>query len=191
MVEDCITRSKSCGLGEIDAPCHFKLRCIVVGDAAVGKSCLLLRFARDEFRRQHDMTIGVDFASRTVDVDGTQVKFQIWDTAGQEAFRCIVRSFFRGAAAVLLVYDVTRRATLEHVRSWLDDVRGISTETPTVVLVGNKCDAEEAREVGSEEGHAFANEHGLLFVETSAKEKHNVAEAFLLAARDRISRGKN
>jgi len=87
----------------------------------VGKSCLLLQFTDKRFQAQHDLTIGVEFGARTITVDNNQVKLQIWDTAGQEKFRSITRSYYRGAAGALLVYDITRRETFEHLASWLED----------------------------------------------------------------------
>lgn len=155
-------------------------RYIVVGDAGVGKTCLLLRFTRGEFLAQHDMTLGVDFGTRCLRLeDGSMGKIVVWDTAGQECFRSIVRAYYRGAAAVLLVYDVTQRRTFSHALSWLREVRDFATRPPVVVLVGNKSDTEARREVTCDEAASFAAVHGLLFIETSALSGHNVSEAFL------------
>ena len=150
--------------------------------AGVGKSCLLLQFTDKRFQHVHDLTIGVEFGSRMVSIDDKQIKLQIWDTAGQESFRSITRSYYRGAAGALLVYDVTRRDTFEHLASWLEDAKQHANPNMTIMLVGNKADLEHRRAVAKEEGAAFAEEHGLLFLETSAKTSANVEEAFIAAA---------
>jgi Ras-related protein Rab-2A len=111
-----------------------------------------------------------------ITIDNKQIKLQIWDTAGQESFRSITRSYYRGAAGALLVYDITRRETFNHLTSWLDDARQHSNSNMTIMLIGNKSDLEHRRAVSFEEGQQFANEHGLIFLETSAKTAANVEE---------------
>jgi len=145
----------------------------------VGKSCLLLQFTDKRFQPVHDLTIGVEFGARTVTVDGRDVKLQIWDTAGQESFRSITRSYYRGAAGALLVYDVTRRDTFEHVGRWLEEARQNAQSNMVVMLIGNKNDLEHRRAVTTEEGKAFAEENGLIFAETSAKTADGVEGAFV------------
>ena len=112
-------------------------------------------------------------------MEGKQIKLQIWDTAGQESFRSITRSYYRGAAGALLVYDITRRETFDHLASWLEDARLHANPSMTVMLVGNKSDLSHRRAVSVEEGQEFARENGLLFLETSAKTSLNVDEAFV------------
>ena len=127
-----------------------------------------------------------------ITVDGKQIKLQIWDTAGQEAFRSITRSYYRGAAGALLVYDITRRDTFNHLTTWLEDARQHSNSNMVIMLIGNKSDLEARREVKREEGEAFAREHGLVFMETSAKTAANVEEAFINTAKeiyDKIQEG--
>uniref|UniRef100_A0A9J8BLV5 RAB2A, member RAS oncogene family n=1 Tax=Cyprinus carpio carpio TaxID=630221 RepID=A0A9J8BLV5_CYPCA len=142
----------------------------------VGKSCLLLQFTDKRFQPVHDLTIGVEFGARMITIDGKQIKLQIWDTAGQESFRSITRSYYRGAAGALLVYDITRRDTFNHLTTWLEDARQHSNSNMVIMLIGNKSDLESRREVKKEEGEAFAREHGLIFMETSAKTASNVEE---------------
>lgn len=119
-----------------------------------------------------------------INIDGKQIKLQIWDTAGQESFRSITRSYYRGAAGALLVYDITRRDTFNHLTTWLDDARQHSSSNMVIMLIGNKSDLESRREVKREEGEAFAREHGLVFMETSAKTAAGVEEAFINTARE-------
>ena len=106
--------------------------------SGVGKSCLLLQFTDKRFQPVHDLTIGVEFGARMITIDGKQIKLQIWDTAGQEAFRSITRSYYRGAAGALLVYDITRRETFNHLTTWLEDARQHSNSNMVIMLIGNK-----------------------------------------------------
>jgi small GTP-binding protein len=171
----------------------YLFKFIIIGDSGVGKSCLLLQFTDKRFQPIHDLTIGVEFGAKIVQMDGKTIKLQIWDTAGQESFRSITRSYYRGAAGALLVYDITRRETFNHLSSWLEDARQYSSPDMTVVLVGNKCDLEHRRQVTKEEGEAFARSHGLGFLETSAKTAFHVEETFTEAARtiyEKIKQGK-
>lgn len=156
---------------------------IIIGDTGVGKSCLLLQFTDKRFQPVHDLTIGVEFGSRMITVGGKEIKLQIWDTAGQEAFRSITRSYYRGAAGALLVYDITRRETFNHLTSWLEDARQHSNSEMVIILVGNKNDLMSRREVSTAEGEAFAKEHGIIFIETSAKTAANVEDAFISTAK--------
>jgi len=161
---------------------NYLFKYIIVGDAGVGKSCLLLQFTDKRFRAEHDMTIGVEFGHRYVDIEGEHIKLQIWDTAGQEAFRSITRAYYRGATGALLVYDITRRASFDRLAQWLMDARQNAQPNMVIMLIGNKCDLDR-REVSFEEGAWFARQNGLFFMETSAKTGQNVESAFLDTAK--------
>ncbi|KAI0819049.1 ras-domain-containing protein [Irpex lacteus] len=189
---------------------HYVLKFIITGDAAVGKSSLLVRLTDQRFLANPDPTLGVEFGSKliTIPEENKVVKLQCWDTAGTESFRSITRSYYRGAAGCLLVYDVTNRQSFIHARSWLKDVREHADPHLTCILVGNKVDlcsdAEGAdadqsvsasqestsgrprrkREVTTDEAELWAKEEGLLFVEASAKSGANVEFAFEEATRD-------
>ena len=170
----------------------YLFKYIIIGDTGVGKSCLLLQFTDKRFQPVHDLTIGVEFGARMITIADKQIKLQIWDTAGQESFRSITRSYYRGAAGALLVYDITRRETFNHLTSWLEDARQHASSNMVIMLIGNKCDLDAKREVRREEGEAFAREHGLVFMETSAKTAENVEEAFINTAKeiyDKIQEG--
>jgi len=166
----------------------FLFKYIVIGDSGVGKSCLLLQFTEHKFQTVHEVTIGVEFGSRMVQIEDQQIKLQVFDTAGQETFRSIARSYYRGAAGALLVYDVTRRETFEHLSTWLRDAKEYSSPELVVIVVGNKCDLESERQVPTEEGQKFAEENGLVFMETSAMSAKNVEKAFVSVATDVIKK---
>jgi small GTP-binding protein len=158
------------------------LKILVIGESAVGKSCLLLRYTENHFTETFMTTIGVDFKTKFLTIDGKSVKLQIWDTAGQEKFRSITKAYYRGAHGILVVFDISRRDTFNQTKVWIDSIRDSSADsTPIdVILVGNKCDLERA--VSREEGEALAREFQLSYFETSAKEAVNVENAFVSLA---------
>lgn len=167
----------------------FIAKVVMIGDSACGKSSLTIRLTDDRFSSMHDVTIAAEIGSKIVEVgDAKYMKLQIWDTAGQEHFRAVTRSYFRNAAGFLLVYDVTRRNTFLHAQEWLDDIRQQADDDISICLVGNKNDLTEregGREVTYEEAEKWAVENNLLaFVETSAKTGDNVVEAYLKVAND-------
>ena len=144
----------------------------------------MLRLTDDRYLNSHDVTIGVEFGARIVDVDGTKMKLQIWDTAGQESFRSVTRSYYRGATGALLVFDMSRRQTFEHVLTWLHDLRQHADPNIAVMLVGNKLDlASTDRQVTTDEAEAWAKENGVSYIEASAKTGDKVEEAFEGVAR--------
>jgi len=151
---------------------------IIVGNSAVGKSCLLLRFDEDRFQPIHDVTVGVTFSIKMVQIEGQDVKVQIWDTAGQEIFRSITRSYYRDSACAIIVYDITDRNSFEKVEDWIRDVRNLAPPDCILVLFGNKVDLEGNRAIQKSQGQDLADRHGLLFFETSAATGQNVAQAF-------------
>ncbi|XP_040573526.1 ras-related protein Rab-14 isoform X1 [Lepeophtheirus salmonis] len=161
----------------------FIFKYIIIGDMGVGKSCLLHQFTEKKFLSDCPHTIGVEFGTRIIEVSGQKIKLQIWDTAGQERFRAVTRSYYRGAAGAILVYDVTRRHTYNHLSSWLTDARNLTNPNTVIFLIGNKCDLEGQRDVSHEEARQFAEENGLMFVEASAKTGQHVEDAFLETAK--------
>lgn len=175
-------------VGYSDAPggsqqYSYLFKFIIIGDEAVGKTCLLLQFTDKRYRTTHQVTVGVEFGSRTVDISGKLIKLQCWDTAGQDRFRSIIRSYYRGAAGALLVYDITRRDSFEHVSQWLQEARANADPELVITLVGNKCDKIQERQVSYEEGHSFAQRFGLYFLETSAVTGEFVDQAFHVTAK--------
>ncbi|KAI9894861.1 MAG: hypothetical protein M1814_000081 [Vezdaea aestivalis] len=159
----------------------FKL--LLIGDSGVGKSCLLLRFADDTYTESYISTIGVDFKIRTIELDGKTVKLQIWDTAGQERFRTITSSYYRGAHGICVVYDVTDMESFNNVKQWLQEIDRYATEGVNKLLVGNKSDMSDKKVVEYTAAKEFADQLGIPFLETSAKNASNVEQAFLTMAR--------
>jgi len=162
----------------------FKL--VLIGDSGVGKSCLLLRFADDNFTDSYISTIGVDFRFRTITIDKKTVKLQIWDTAGQERFRTITSAYYRGADGIIMVYDVTSQESFDHVEEWLSEVDRYANENTSKLLLGNKADLVDEKQVTEETAQRFADKLGIPFLETSAKTSNNVDAAFLCMAKELI-----
>ncbi|KAJ4914977.1 Ras-related protein RABA2a [Raphanus sativus] len=156
----------------------YLFKVVLIGDSGVGKSNLLSRFTRDEFCLESKSTIGVEFATRTLQVEGRTVKAQIWDTAGQERYRAITSAYYRGALGALLVYDVTKPTTFENVSRWLKELRDHADSNIVIMLIGNKTDLKHLRAVATEDAQSFAEKEGLSFIETSALEALNVEKAF-------------
>jgi len=141
-----------------------------------------------QFKEESAHTIGVEFGSKIVPVGGKTVKLQIWDTAGQERFRSVTRSYYRGAAGALLVYDIASRESFNCLANWLTDARTLASPAIVILMVGNKTDLEEEREVTFLEASRFAQENGLMFLETSAKTGHAVEEAFLKCSKNILAK---
>ncbi|KAM7542860.1 hypothetical protein Aperf_G00000011624 [Anoplocephala perfoliata] len=156
---------------------------IIVGEMGVGKSCLMHQFTEKKFFPDCPHTIGVEFGTRIVEINEQKVKLQIWDTAGQERFRSVTRSYYRGAAGTLLVYDITRRSTFQRIQNWLSDARRLTSANTVMMMIGNKSDLEEQRDVSYDDAKALADENNLMFLECSAKSGENVEEVFLETAR--------
>ncbi|KAL6067976.1 Rab subfamily of small GTPases [Balamuthia mandrillaris] len=154
----------------------FKL--LLIGDSGVGKSSLLLRFTDDEFDEEHPCTIGVDFKVKMLRLRDKLLNLTIWDTAGQEKFRSLTSSYYRGTQGIILVYDVTSRKSFEHLVDWLNEVEMYCNKEDVVkLLVANKTD-KRGREVTREEGTAFAKSRAMVYIECSAKTKLGVQQAF-------------
>ncbi|KAK9454414.1 ras family-domain-containing protein [Dipodascopsis uninucleata] len=156
----------------------YLFKVVLIGDSGVGKSNLLSRFTRDEFNLESKSTIGVEFATRSISVDGKTIKAQIWDTAGQERYRAITSAYYRGAVGALLVYDISKNSTYENVTRWLKELRDHADSNIVIMLVGNKSDLRHLRAVPTEEAKNFAAENNLSFIETSALDASNVELAF-------------
>ena len=152
---------------------------VLVGDSGVGKTNLLTRFSKNEFNLESRATIGVEFATRTIETEnGDVIKAQIWDTAGQDRYRAIASSYYRGATGALLVYDITKQQTFENIDKWLTELRTHGQENMTLMLIGNKTDLAKMREVRTEDAANFAEKEMMALIETSALDSTNVNLAF-------------
>jgi len=160
---------------------QFKL--VLLGESAVGKSSLVLRFVKGQFHEFQESTIGAAFLTQTVVLDDTTVKFEIWDTAGQERYHSLAPMYYRGAQAAIVVYDITNADTFTRAKSWVGELHRQARPDIVIALAGNKSDLGSRRTVEYEEANAYAEEKGLLFLETSAKNANNVNEIFLAIAR--------
>ena len=159
-----------------ESPITFKF--IIVGNSAVGKSCLLLRYDEGRFQPIHDVTVGVSFSIKMLKIDGQNIKVQIWDTAGQEIFKSITRSYYRDSACAIIVYDITDNSSFEKVKDWIHDVRNLAPPECLIGLFGNKKDLCEQRAISYEQGQELADRNGIMFFETSALTGENVETAF-------------
>jgi Ras-related protein Rab-1A len=156
----------------------FIFKVLLLGNSDVGKSSLLLRYVDSVWSDTFVPTIGVDFKVKTIEIGGKKVKLQIWDTAGQERFRTVVSTYFRGAHGIFLIYDITNRDSFKNLENWLIEIEKNASENVLKILIGNKNDLEDERDITPDEGKAFANRNGMQFIETSAKMNTNVNEAF-------------
>jgi len=173
--------SNNAGAGAGGRLAQFKL--VLLGESAVGKSSLVLRFVKGQFHEFQESTIGAAFLTQTVLLDDTTVKFEIWDTAGQERYHSLAPMYYRGAQAAIVVYDITNADTFTRAKTWVRELQKQARPDIVIALAGNKSDLGSRRTVEYEEANAYAEENGLLFMETSAKNANNVNEIFLAIAR--------
>ena len=159
---------------------EFAFKILLLGDSSVGKTCFLKRYTENTFQDAYLSTIGFDFKYKLVTLeDGKIVKVQLWDTAGEERFRTIAKSYYKGAHGIVLIYDVTNRKTYENIRKWMNQIKDDSSSNISIILVANKIDCEnEYRQVTKEEGKTLAKSNNLPIFEASAKDNINVEESF-------------
>ena len=158
----------------------FKI--VVVGASGVGKTAIVTQLVSEHFREENQPTIGVEFKSYSVQVDDESVRLQIWDTAGQERFRSVSKAYFRNAVGALLVFDLTNRVTYDELNLWLNDISSLCSPNAQIILVGNKTDLEDQRQITEEEASDFSKRNNITYLETSAKSGDNVKEAFIRLA---------
>ncbi|XP_066584996.1 ras-related protein Rab-43 [Prorops nasuta] len=171
----------------------YLFKIVLIGDCGTGKTCVVQRFRSGTFIERHGNTIGVDFSMKTVVIDGKRVKLQIWDTAGQERFRTITQSYYRSANGVIVVYDVSKRSTFLGIQKWVEEVRRYTSSHVLLLLVGNKCDLGDLREVEKKEAEMMCQylPEVLQVVETSAKDNTNIDSIFFLLASELKRRHEN
>jgi small GTP-binding protein len=164
----------------------FKI--LTIGESGVGKTCILRRFVENKFLKNHLATIGIDFKTKTLNINNQEIKLKIWDTAGQESFRNITTQYYKGADGIVLIYDVTDDASYEKIRDWMEQIlSNTKREDIGLVLLGNKCDMEP-RAVTEEQGNKMAEELKVSYFETSALTGQGINEAFNELTRDIMKR---
>lgn len=164
--------------GSASIPPLAKYKLVFLGDLSVGKTAIITRFIYDSFDTQYVATIGIDFLSKTLYLEDRTVRLQLWDTAGQERFRSLIPSYIRDSSVAVVVYDITKRATFLNTSKWIEDVRSERGDDVIVILVGNKSDKSEERQVSTDEGEQHAKQEGVIFIETSAKLGYNIKNLF-------------
>ncbi|KII71095.1 Ras-related protein Rab-11A [Thelohanellus kitauei] len=169
---------------DISSEFDISYKVLLLGDSGVGKSQLLSRFVKQELNMHSKSTIGVEFGSRLIEIDGKVVKVMIWDTAGQERYRSILNTYYRGAVGVILVYDITKHQSFENLAIWLTEIQEHVNKNTGIILIGNKTDIRDHRAVSLEEGQQFAITHGINFLEASALDTTNVEIALETLIKD-------
>jgi len=163
--------------GEFGNPLR-KFKLVFLGEQSVGKTSLITRFMYDSFDNTYQATIGIDFLSKTMYLEDRTVRLQLWDTAGQERFRSLIPSYIRDSTVAVVVYDITNANSFHQTSKWIDDVRTERGSDVIIMLVGNKTDLSDKRQVSTEEGERKAKELNVMFIETSAKAGYNVKQLF-------------
>ena len=166
----------------------FKI--LTIGESGVGKTCILRRFVEDKFLKNHLATIGIDFKTKTLNINNQEIKLKIWDTAGQERFRNKTTQYYKGADGIVLVYDITEEASFDKIKDWMDQIlSNTNKDEICLILLGNKCDIEK-RSISYEQGKTLANELQVNFFETSAQTGQNIKDAFETLTADIMKKKK-
>ena len=158
---------------------------LLLGNSYVGKTCILLRFSEDTYKDDYEVTIGLNYRIKTLNIDNNPIRMQIWDTSGEEKFKAIAKNFYRGAHGVLLIYDICEKNSFLDVKSWIEQIiENTDNDDIVMILCGNKCDMEKERNISRNEGENLANSYKIPFFECSAKENINIDEIFNTMAKN-------
>ncbi len=169
---------------------EIMVKVVLVGDSGVGKTNIMSKYLKNQFREDSKATVGVEFGSKQFTVENHQIKAQIWDTAGQERYKAITSAYYKGTKGAFVVYDITRKNTFETVNKWVSDISAAADKKITLILIGNKNDLEDQRQVTKEMGEEKAKELGLAFMETSACSGENLDKAFQLMINEIYKKSK-
>ena len=156
----------------------FKI--VLVGDQFVGKTNIMSKYLKNEFHEDSKATVGVEFGSKQFEIENHKIKAQIWDTAGQERYKAITSAYYKGARGAFVVYDITKKSSFDSIERWVNDLTGTADKKITIIIIGNKCDLEEQRQVSKQEGEEKAGKLEVAFLETSAFSGENLEKAFEL-----------
>ena len=156
---------------------YYLFKVVFVGDAGVGKTQIINKYGKDIFNNDYNLTMGIEFAAKEVKIDYKKIKLQLCDTAGQERFRAIIQTYYKIAQLIVLVYTVDDKNSFDNIQNWVKDVRNIN-EDAKFLLVGNKCDLEDKRQVSTDEAKKYAKDNEINFIEVSAKEGTNIEKMF-------------
>ena len=167
----------------------FKI--VLIGDSFVGKTNIMSKYLKNEFYEDSKATVGVEFGAKKFDIEGKSVKAQIWDTAGQERYKSITTTYYKGAKGALIVYDITRKETFDSVDRWISELVNSGDKNMTMLLIGNKCDLDNQRQVAKEQGEEKAKAFKVAFLETSASSGENLDVAFEMIMKEVYSKCKN
>ena len=167
------------------------VKVIIIGDSGVGKTNIMSKFLKNKFMEESKATVGVEFGSKLFDLNGHKIKAQIWDTAGQEKYKSITGAYFKGSKGALVVYDITQKSTYESLEKWVNDLKSAGDPKITIILIGNKSDLEENRQVSKEQGEEKAKRFGCAFLETSALSGDNIDKAFNMMVKEIFEKFSN
>ena len=162
---------------------YYKVKFIVVGNQAVGKTNLIHCFATGDFKADYAITLGIDYLSSKVQVDNKNFQLELWDTAGSEKFRSITKGYYKNSTCAIIVYDVTEEKSFQDVTSWLEDCKKFTNKNINLILVGNKIDLKYDRVITTEQGKQLADDNGMSFYETSALKGININDIFVDACK--------
>ena len=157
---------------------EMMFKVVLVGDSSVGKTNIMSKYLKNEFHEDSKATVGVEFGSKQFNIEGHQIKAQIWDTAGQERYKAITSAYYKGAKGAFVVYDITRKQSFESVDRWINDLKAAADKKLSIIIIGNKCDLEDQRQVNKEQGEEKAKNSEVAFMETSALSGENLDKAF-------------
>jgi len=157
---------------------EMMVKVVLVGDSFVGKTNIMSKYLKNEFHDDSKATVGVEFGAKYFKVQGHAIKAQIWDTAGQERYKAITSAYYKGSKGAFIVYDITRKNSFDSVERWVNDVKSVANKNITIIIIGNKCDLEDQRQVSKEEGESKASQLEVAFLETSAYSGDNLEKAF-------------